>query len=98
METGKTRPGWGAIALIPSWLITADISARAFRLYGVLALGGELPSRKEMAGLLRCSTHTIDRALRELEVIGAVISEPNIAGDGGLLPSYRHVVLVDPSD
>jgi len=64
-------------AIIPEWVLFADISAQAVRLYGAIArhanLDGEAKLyRKTLAAELRCSVVTIHRALRELVGIGAV--------------------------
>ena len=67
----------GYFAILPEWIIDAEISDRAVRLYAVLRrfANGELkarPSRAKLAVRLRTSLSSIDRALRELQVIGAV--------------------------
>lgn len=65
-------------AIVPEWVLDADISAQAIRLYGVLrryadASGTCYPSRKTLAARLRVdSTKTVDRAVRELVDIGAI--------------------------
>jgi len=58
---------------IPTWVLNAKISHRAFRLYAILVTfgGGEL-SRKALAGLLQCSPRTVDVALNELIAIQAL--------------------------
>lgn len=67
----------GYFAILPEWVIDADISDRAVRLYAVLRrfAGGDLkarPSRRKLAARLRTSLSSVDRALSELQVIGAV--------------------------
>lgn len=67
----------GYFAILPEWIIDAEISDRAVRLYAVLRrfANGELkarPSRSKLAIRLRTSLSSIDRALRELQVIGAI--------------------------
>ncbi|MEV0247926.1 hypothetical protein AB0H76_15140 [Nocardia sp. NPDC050712] len=67
----------GYFAILPEWIIDADISDRAVRLYAVLRrfAGGDLkarPSRKKLAARLRTSLSSVDRALSELQAIGAV--------------------------
>jgi hypothetical protein len=72
--------------LVPSWLLESAVSDRAIRLYALLrhhrnaATGQCNPSRKRLAGLLRCSKDSVDRALRELEEIRAV----KVKRDSGL--------------
>ncbi|MFD3426058.1 helix-turn-helix domain-containing protein [Nocardia fluminea] len=65
-------------AIIPEWIIYADVSDRAFRLYAVLRkhanneTGESRPSRARLATLLRVSLSTIDRTLDELVKAGAI--------------------------
>lgn len=61
-----------AFALLPEWLLGADVSAQAIRLYAVLATyadkaGQSFPSRRTLAERLHVkSKDTVDRALKEL--------------------------------
>lgn len=63
---------------IPAWLIAADVSDRAVRLYAVLATyannrtGEAWPGRRTLADRLRCSPATAWRATRELVDVGAL--------------------------
>lgn len=65
-------------AVVPEWVIDAEISDRAFRLWAVLrrrsdkSTGFARESRPKLATRLRTSVKSIDRALRELEEAGAV--------------------------
>lgn len=65
-------------AIIPEWMIYADVSDRAFRLYAVLRkhanneTGESRPSRARLATLMRVSLSTIDRTLDELVKAGAI--------------------------
>jgi len=64
-------------AIIPEWVLHADISSNAVRLYAVLnrfanSRGHAWPSRKTIAELMRCSLATVDRAKEELVEIGAL--------------------------
>lgn len=75
-------------AIIPEWILHADISSNAVRLYGVLNRYANSrlhawPSRKTIAQAMRCSTATVDRAREELQEIGAVtvIQRTTDAGD-----------------
>jgi len=75
-------------AIIPEFVITADISANAVRLYAVLnrfanSQGKAWPSRKTLADIMRTSTATIDRAKDELIAISALSVEHRVnpAGD-----------------
>ena len=68
-------------AIVPEWLVDADCSDRAFRVYALLARyadsdgGGAIPGRRKMAQRLGCSVDTIDRAVAELIELGAVERE-----------------------
>ena len=65
-------------AIIPEWVLFAEISPQAVRLYGVLRRyadrdGSCFPSRKRLASDLRMdSTKPVDRALKELVTISAI--------------------------
>lgn len=75
-------------AIVPEFVLTADISANAVRLYAILnrfanSQGKAWPSRKTLADIMRTSTATIDRAKEELIAIHALSVEHRInpAGD-----------------
>lgn len=75
-------------AIVPEWVILADISGNAVRLYALLhrfanSAGRAWPSRRTLAEMLRTSMATIDRAKDELVGIGALSVEhrTNPAGD-----------------
>ncbi len=65
-------------AIVPEWVLDADISDAAVGLYAVLlrygqSSGRRMPSRRTLADRLRKkSVDSVDRALRELVGIGAV--------------------------
>lgn len=65
-------------AIVPEWVLFADVSANAIRLYAVLTryadkgAGTAHPSRKTLAEKARCSIRTIDNAVAELIEIGAI--------------------------
>jgi len=88
-------------AIIPEWLLYADISAQAVRLYGVLRRyadrdGSCFPSRKRLASDLRMeSTKPVDKALKELIAIGAITSEHRHTEQGDL-QSNLYTVLSMP--
>ena len=74
-------------ATIPEWLLEADVSDRGVRLYAVLVRhadkeGRAFPSRRRLADRLRCSTDSVDRAIRELEAVGALESSHRARDDG----------------
>jgi len=66
-------------AVVPEWVIDAEISDCAYRLYSVLLRYGQssgcrMPSRATLAGRLhKGSKDTVDRALKELQAVGAVV-------------------------
>lgn len=83
-------------ALIPEWVLHADISSNAVRLYGVLnrfanSRGHAWPSRKTIAELMRVSVATIDRAKDELVELGALTVEPRTTPSGD--PSSNLYIL-----
>ena len=83
-------------AIIPEWVLHADISANAIRLYGVLnrfanSNGHAWPSRKTIADLMRVSVATIDRAKDELVELGALTVEPRTTPSGD--PSSNLYIL-----
>jgi len=65
-------------SIIPEWILTAKISDKAVRLYGVLARFADnqtreaFPSRETLAERMGCSAKSIDRAAVELIEIGAM--------------------------
>ena len=88
-------------AIIPEWVLYADISPQAVRLYGVLRRyadrdGSCFPSRKRLASDLRMeSTKPVDRALKELVSIGAITIEHRHTEQGDL-QSNLYTVLSMP--
>ena len=74
-------------AIVPEWVLDADISANAIRLYAVLNRyandrGRAWPSRRTLAERLRVSASTIDRAKDELVGIGALTVEARVSPAG----------------
>lgn len=75
-------------AIIPEFVLYADVSPNAVRLYAILnrfanGAGRAWPSRTTLAELMRVSKATVDRAKDELVGIGALTVEhrTNPAGD-----------------
>src|SRR3954454_20151075 len=66
-------------AIVPEWVLDADISDAALRLYAVLlrygqTSGNRMPGRRLLASRLhKRSRDSVDRALKELVGIGAVV-------------------------
>lgn len=71
----------GAFAIVPLWLIRRGISSTAVHLFATLAAaycdraGKAWPSRQTIAEEMGCSTDTVDRAVKELVSVGALIKE-----------------------
>lgn len=83
-------------AIVPEWVVHADISANAVRLYAILnrfanSRGHAWPSRKTIAELMRVSVATIDRAKDELVEVGALTIEPRTTPSGD--PSSNLYIL-----
>ncbi|HWL97359.1 MAG TPA: hypothetical protein VNP20_08435 [Nocardioidaceae bacterium] len=82
-------------AIVPEWLLDADIGDCAVRLYAVLlrygnSSGARMPGRATLARRLRKkSTDTVDRAMRELVAVGAVRVEHRFAGRQRLTNRYH---------
>jgi len=89
-------------AAVPEWVIDAQISDTALRLYCVLlrygnTTGHRMPSRATLAARLhKKSTDTIDRALRELEHFGALAVEHRATGTGRALTNRYHLLTTRP--
>jgi hypothetical protein len=74
-------------SIIPEWVMDADISDRAVRVYTLLARYADnetlqaFPSRETLAKRAHCNTKAITKAIDELVVIGAVTKEHRKQGD-----------------
>jgi hypothetical protein len=88
-------------AIVPEWVIDADVGDCAFRLYAVLlrygqSSGARMPSRATLARRLRKrSVDTVDRAMKELVALGAVVVERRHDGKQNLTNLY-HVRTTGP--
>jgi hypothetical protein len=74
-------------AIVPEWVIYADISSQAVRLYCALRRHADKshtahPSQARLAELTFSSINTVKRSLRELDRIGAVRITPRLDGEG----------------
>ena len=83
-------------AIIPEWVLYADISPSAIRLYCTLARyandeGKSNPSRRTLADKMHCSTKTIDRAVAELVAIGALRVYHNTSREGDYTSNDYHL-------
>lgn len=87
-------------AVIPEWVLLADVSDRAIRIYGILrrhADGGgrnAYPGRKRLAELAHTSVDSVKRAIKELVSIGAVTVVPRF--DPGGQTSNEYWLAADP--
>jgi hypothetical protein len=74
-------------AIVPEWLLHADVSGNAVRLYAILnryanSNGHAWPSRKTIAAAMKCSTATVDRARDELVQVGALTVKQRFSDAG----------------
>jgi hypothetical protein len=88
----------GYFAIVPEWVLDADISDRAVRLYGVLRRyadqqGRAFPSRRTLADRLHVADpKVVDRALADLVQIGAVVVERTGGAPGQAWTANRYLV------
>jgi len=74
-------------SIIPEWVLDADISDRAVRLYSILARYADnetlqaFPSRDTLAKRAFCNSKAVTKAIDELVTIGAVIKQHRKQGD-----------------
>lgn len=96
----------GPWAVVPEWLLDADVSDRAVRLYAVLARYADnstreaYPNKRTLRRRLRCSDDSVSRARAELVDAGALIVTPRYEesedGAGRRQTSNHYVVLRVP--
>jgi len=90
-------------AVVPEWVIDAGISDCAYRLYSVLLRYGQtsgcrMPARATLAARLhKTCTDTVDRALKELVAIGAVVVEHRRRASGEHLTNRYHLMNTPPA-
>lgn len=81
-------------SIVPEWVLDAVISDAAVRLYAVLlrfghTSGARMPARSTLAQRMRKkSTDTVDRAMRELVELGAVVVQHRFDGGQRLTNKY----------
>lgn len=74
--------------IIPEWVLYADISSNAVRLYGTLQRYADKdsgqchPSRKTLAEKCKLSLSSLDRALIELVELGAITKQQRVSPKG----------------
>lgn len=89
-------------SIIPEWVLYADITATAVRLYGTLQRyadkdSGEChPSRSTLAQKCNCTVKSIDRALAELIAIGAVLKKQRLSPNGDMTSNQYTVITNAP--
>ena len=86
-------------AIIPEWVLDAEINPRTVVLYGILRRHRTRlicsPGRQSLAKRLRCDLKTIDRLTKELVAVGALTVRPRKAKVGD--PTSNDYVLLTPS-
>jgi hypothetical protein len=93
----------GYFVITPEWVLDADISDKAVRLYGVLRsyadhrTGIAFPSRRTLAARLHVADpKAVDRAMAELEAIRAVVVERASNEPGEARTSNRYLLRHTP--
>jgi len=99
--TDKTSADY-YFAIVPEWVLDADVSSAAIRLYAVLRRYADrdgmcFPSRQTLASRMRCSDRTVDSAIKELLKLGALEKERRYKDDGGYTSNIYTVCSVPPS-
>lgn len=92
----------GPFAIIPEWLLDAEVSDRAKVLYAMFARFADrdlasTPRKKLIADRLRCSVSTFELAVKELSEVGAITVEPRYSDEGDRT-SNRYVLHVTARD
>lgn len=96
-ESGESTP----FIIMPKWVFQSGISHKAICVYLLIRdlsnaeKGYAWPSRKSMADKLELSTDSVDRAIKELEDVGAVEVEKVFDGKTGRQTSNHYVILSD---
>lgn len=97
----KTIKADNYFAIIPEWVLFADISANAVRLYGVLrryadARGRCHPSRQTLSSQCKISLPTLAKATEELVALGALSVQHRRTKHGDFTSNQYTVVSVAP--
>jgi hypothetical protein len=75
-------------SIVPEWVLYADVSDKAVRLYSILARYADnetleaFPSRELLAQRANCHAKSVDRAIQELADIGAITKTHRKSGNG----------------
>ena len=76
-------------SIIPEWLLDADISHKAVRIYAIIARYADnqtltaWPARSTLAARAKCTIKSVDRAITELIKVGALTKATRHDDDGG---------------
>lgn len=86
----------GPFEMVPHWLLDAEVSAQAVRLYLLMRRHGDktgtsFPGRKRLAEQLHASPSTVDRAKAELIDVGALCEQRRMSEDGDWTSNLYHV-------
>lgn len=90
-------------AAVPVWLARSGLSGNALKVYIGLYLSGDFQERvsvmsmRKLAAEIGCSKSTVDRAIDELEVLGAVESSPLYDSDGARSGTLYRLLFDEPS-
>jgi len=81
---------------IPEWILDADISPYAVRLFGVLSryVGSNeaaWPSRKLLAERMHCNIKTVDSSIKELVELGAISTTKRKREDGSYTSNFYYL-------
>lgn len=74
-------------SIVPEWILDANVSDRAIRLYSILARYADnetlqaFPSRETLAKRAHCNAKAVTKAIDELVTIGAVTKQHRKQGD-----------------
>jgi len=99
--TDKTSADY-YFAIVPEWVLDANVSSAAIRLYAVLRRYADrdgmcFPSRQTLAARMRCSDRTVDSAIKELLELGALEKQRRYKEDGGYTSNIYTVCSIPPS-
>lgn len=89
-------------AIIPEWVLYADVSPAAIRVYGTLNryandnTGKCHPSRATIAKKCHINVKTVDRAIQELIALGAVVVEHRKVDGTDEWASNEYTVIMSP--
>lgn len=92
----------GPFAIVPMWLLTSGVSARAIQVFAWLAVRYAnrehmaWPKRSELSADLNCSADTIDRALQELVDVRGLRVKRRQLDDGNYTSNLYQLCFAEP--